>query len=76
MTVDVSFLSGQYADKLFMTCVYDAEQQFLQLAFAMVVGKESVDNRGWFMRWLRTEIIGLEKKNYHLRSAFRCKDNF
>jgi hypothetical protein len=41
-----------------MACGYDAEQQLLSLTFAVVVGKESVTNWGWFMQWLRKEFVG------------------
>jgi hypothetical protein len=44
ITIDVGFLSGRYADKLFITCGYDTEQQLLSLAFAVVADKESVAN--------------------------------
>jgi hypothetical protein len=46
LTIDAGFLSGRYADKLFMACDYDAEQQQLPLAFAVVAGEESVANWG------------------------------
>jgi MULE transposase domain len=58
LTIDARFLSGQYAGKLFMVCGYDAEQQLLPLAFAVVAGDERVINWGWFMQWLRKEVIG------------------
>jgi hypothetical protein len=35
-----------------MACGYDAEQQLLPLAFAVVAGEKSVANWGWFMQWL------------------------
>jgi hypothetical protein len=41
-----------------MACGYDAEQQLLPLAFAVVASEESVANWGWFMQWLRKEIVG------------------
>jgi hypothetical protein len=63
VTIDTSFLLGRYTDKLFMVCAYDAEQKLLLLVFAVVVGDESVDNLDWLMRWLRTEIVDLEKIN-------------
>jgi hypothetical protein len=44
LIIDAGFLSGRYADKLFMACGYDAEQQLLPLAFAVVAGEESVAN--------------------------------
>jgi hypothetical protein len=50
LTIDTGFLSGRYVSKLFMVCGYDAEQQLLPLAFAVVAGEESVANWGWFMQ--------------------------
>jgi MULE transposase domain len=44
LTIDAGFLSGRYAGKLFMACGYDAEQQLLPLAFAVVTDEESVAN--------------------------------
>jgi metallophosphoesterase superfamily enzyme len=44
-----------------MACGYDAEQQQLPLVFAVVAGEESVANWGWFMQWLRKEVVGLGK---------------
>jgi hypothetical protein len=44
LTIDAGFLSGWYAGKLFMAYGYDAEQQLLPLAFAVVAGEESVAN--------------------------------
>jgi hypothetical protein len=41
-----------------MTCGYDAEQQLLPLAFAVIAGEESVANWNWFMQWVRKEIVG------------------
>jgi MULE transposase domain len=58
LTIDAGFLSGRYVSKLFMACGYDAEQQLLPLAFVVVTGKESVANWGWFMQWLRKEVVG------------------
>jgi hypothetical protein len=50
LTINAEFLSSRYADKLFIACGYDAEQQLLPLTFAVVVGEESVTNLGWFMQ--------------------------
>jgi hypothetical protein len=44
-----------------MVCAYDAEQNFLMLVFAVVVGDDSVDNLDLLMRWLHTEVVDLEK---------------
>jgi hypothetical protein len=40
-----------------MACGYDAENQLLPLAFALVE-EERFETWGWFMRWLRFEVIG------------------
>jgi hypothetical protein len=50
LTIDAGFLLGRYAGKLYMTCGYDAEQQLLPLAFAVIVDKKRVTNWGWFMQ--------------------------
>jgi len=60
ITIDACFLSGRYKGRLLMACGYDAENQLLPLAFALVE-KENFDNWGWFMRWLRYEVIGLNR---------------
>jgi hypothetical protein len=39
LTIDTGFLSGRYADKLFMACGYDAEQQLLPLVFTVVAAR-------------------------------------
>jgi hypothetical protein len=44
-----------------MVCGYDVEQQLLSLVFAIVAGEESMANWGWFMQWLRKEVVGLGK---------------
>jgi hypothetical protein len=49
LTIDVGFLLSRYVGKLFMAYGYDAEQQLLLLAFAVVVYEESVTNWGWFI---------------------------
>jgi hypothetical protein len=41
-----------------MTYGYDAEQQLLPLTFFVVADEESVANWGWFMQWLRKEVVG------------------
>jgi MULE transposase domain len=58
LTIDSGFLSGRYVGKLFITCGYDAKQQLLPFAFVIVTDEESVENRGWFMQWLRKEVVG------------------
>jgi hypothetical protein len=46
LTINIRFLSGQYAGKLFMTCDYDAEQQLLSLTFAIIAKEETMANWG------------------------------
>jgi hypothetical protein len=57
LTIDARFLSGWYAGKLFMTCDYDVKQQLLSIVFVIIAGEESAAKYGWFMQWLRKEII-------------------
>uniref|UniRef100_A0A0E0FDH7 MULE transposase domain-containing protein n=1 Tax=Oryza meridionalis TaxID=40149 RepID=A0A0E0FDH7_9ORYZ len=45
---------GKYKGRLLIACGYDANNQLLPLAFA-IVEKEDSTNWGWFMRWLRKE---------------------
>jgi hypothetical protein len=54
-------LSGRYADKLFMACGYDVEQQLLPLAFAIIVGEENVTNWGRVMQWVCKEVVDPSK---------------
>jgi MULE transposase domain len=56
ITIDARFLSGHYKGRLLMTCEYDAENKLIPLAFG-IVDAENVDNWGWFMRWIRNEVI-------------------
>jgi hypothetical protein len=44
LTIDAEFLSDRYAGKLFMACDYDAEQQLLSLAFAVIADEKSMEN--------------------------------
>ncbi|TVU18456.1 hypothetical protein EJB05_34558, partial [Eragrostis curvula] len=60
ISIDSCFLSGRYRGKLLIACGYDAENRLLPIAFA-IVEKEDSDNWGWFMRWLRNEVIGVGK---------------
>jgi hypothetical protein len=46
LIIDARFLSGRYVGKLFMACGYDAEQQLLPLAFAVITDEKSVTNWG------------------------------
>lgn len=57
ISIDAGFLSGRYEGRLLMACGYDAENQLIPLAFALVE-KEDLENWGWFMNWLRREVIG------------------
>ena len=57
ISIDACFLSGRYQGRLLVACGYDAENQLLPLAFA-IVEKEHSDTWGFFMRWLRLEVIG------------------
>jgi MULE transposase domain len=80
LTIDIGFLSGRYAGKLFMACGYDVEQQLLPLAFAVVVGEESVANWGWFMQWLRKEVVShgkiiiISDQHLGIRAVFERPD--
>ena len=56
ITIDAGFLSGRYKGKLFAACGYDAEQHILPLAFA-IAEEEDLYNWGWFMSWLRQEVL-------------------
>jgi hypothetical protein len=63
-----------------MTCGYDAEQQLLSLAFVVIAGKESVANWGWFMKWLRKEVVGpgkitvISDQHLSIRAVFERPD--
>jgi hypothetical protein len=57
ISIDACFMSGRYEGRLLMACGYDAENQLLPLAFA-IVEKENSENWGFFMKWLRREVIG------------------
>jgi MULE transposase domain len=80
LTIDAGFLSGRYADKLFMAYGYDAEQQLLPLAFAVIAGEESVANWGWFMQWVRKEVVGpgkiivISDQHLGIRAVFERPD--
>ena len=43
ISIDACFMSGRYQGRLLMACMYDAENQLLPVAFA-IVEKESTDN--------------------------------
>ncbi|XP_078165588.1 uncharacterized protein LOC144560300 [Carex rostrata] len=48
ISIDATFLSGRYEGRLLMACGYDAENQLLPLAFA-IVHKENEDNWEFFL---------------------------
>jgi MULE transposase domain len=80
LTIDTGFLSGRYAGKLFMACGYDAEQQLLPFAFAVVTDEKSVANWGWFMQWLRKEVVSpgkitvISDQHLSIRAIFEGPD--
>ena len=57
ISIDACFLSGCYDGRMLIACAYDAENQLLPLAFA-IIEKEDGDNWGFFMSFLRREVIG------------------
>jgi len=61
ISIDASFLKGRYKGRLFVAVGYDAENQLMPLAFGLAE-VENIENWGWFMRWLRREIVGNNKK--------------
>ena len=61
ISIDASHLRGRYNGRFLVAVGYDAENQLLPLAFG-IVEKESLENWGWFMRWLRYEVIRDNKK--------------
>jgi hypothetical protein len=79
LTIDTGFLSGWYASKLFTACGYDAEQ-LLPLAFVVIAGEESVANWGWFMQWVRKDVVGPNKitvisyQHLGIRAVFERSD--
>jgi hypothetical protein len=58
ISIDACFMSGRYEGRLLIACAYDAENQLLPLAFA-IVEKESGPTWGFFLQWLRKEVIGV-----------------
>jgi hypothetical protein len=40
---------------------YDAEQQLLSFAFAVIADEKSVANWGWFIQWVRKDVVGPSK---------------
>jgi hypothetical protein len=59
---------------------YDAEQQLLSLVFIVVAGEKNMANWGWFMQWLRKEVIGPGKitvisyQHLGIRAVFERSD--
>jgi hypothetical protein len=56
ISIDASHLRGRYMGRFLVAVGYDAENQLVPLAFG-IVEKEDLENWGWFMRWLRFEVI-------------------
>jgi MULE transposase domain len=63
ITIDAGFLSGPDKGRLLMACGYDAENKLIPLAFGIVEAK-NMNNWGWFMRWVRNEVIQFNMKIY------------
>jgi MULE transposase domain len=57
ISIDASHLRGRYEGRLLVVVGYDADNQLLPFAFGLIE-KENISNWGWFMRWLRREVIG------------------
>ncbi|KAJ4772305.1 MuDR family transposase [Rhynchospora pubera] len=57
ISVDSTILCGKYGGRMLIAVAYDAEDQLLPLAFA-VVKEEDDESWSWFMRWLRLEVVG------------------
>ncbi|KAJ1702457.1 hypothetical protein LUZ63_002236 [Rhynchospora breviuscula] len=77
INIDASFLSGRYKGRLLAACGYDPEQQLLPLAFALV-RTENEQCWGWFMNFLRRQVIGEGRKfcvvsdrHWGIRNAFK-----
>ncbi|XP_078172766.1 uncharacterized protein LOC144566590 [Carex rostrata] len=60
ISIDACFMSGRYEGRLLIACAYDAENQLLPLAFA-IVRKEDGENWGFFMQFLRRRVVGPTK---------------
>ncbi|KAJ1698140.1 hypothetical protein LUZ63_006652 [Rhynchospora breviuscula] len=61
ISIDASFLSGRYKGRLLAACGYDPDQRLLPLAFALV-RTENEQCWGWFMNFLRRQVIGEGRK--------------
>jgi hypothetical protein len=53
-----------------MACGYDAENKLLPLAIG-IVDEENIDNWGWFMRWVRNEVVQTNMKIYVIFDRYR-----
>ena len=80
ITIDACFLSGRYKGKLLIVCGYDAENQLVPLAFGLVESEE-FENWGWFMKWVRDEVIGrgrfmcvISDRHKGIKKVFRQND--
>ncbi|KAJ3696672.1 hypothetical protein LUZ61_000377 [Rhynchospora tenuis] len=63
ISIDASFLSGRYKGKLFTVCAYDPENRLIPVAF-WLAEKEDKISWGWFMSWVRYEVIGDMTRKY------------
>jgi MULE transposase domain len=70
ITIDAGFLSGIYKGRLSMVCRYDIENKILPLTFGILI-EENVNNWGWFMRWVRNEVIQSNMKIYIISDRHR-----
>jgi MULE transposase domain len=76
ITIDARFLSGHYKDRLLMACGYDTNNKLLPLTFR-IVNEENVDNWGWFIQWVRNEVIQSNMKIYVISDRHkRIKGDF
>ncbi|KAJ4752882.1 MuDR family transposase [Rhynchospora pubera] len=60
ISIDASFLSGRYKGKFLAACGYDPEQRLVPLAFALVRTEDEAC-WGWFMKFLREQVVGPKK---------------
>ncbi|KAJ3684598.1 hypothetical protein LUZ61_013762 [Rhynchospora tenuis] len=63
ISIDASFLSGRYKGRLFVVAGYDPENHIIPVAFGLAE-KEEILSWGWFMSWVRSEVIGDKNKKY------------
>ncbi|KAJ1700739.1 hypothetical protein LUZ63_000518 [Rhynchospora breviuscula] len=57
ISVDRTILCGKYGGTMLIAVAYDAEDQILPLAFAVIKDEED-ESWSWFMRWMRLEVAG------------------